>query len=188
MPLQGRCPGGGNYSERPKGYILFSGGARGSVGRFSANVSCSHPQGAKGKVKERAIQESPIGDHTVFQRASPYLAARRGRRAPRGQRARTGRVGIPSPVEGRYRTCRRGQAPALRGRCHAWWRAGSSRPTKGSDTDPVGAGFKPACPLGTTRPGGGEFSERSQGYDVFSGSGARGNSGRPEGAAGQSWA
>ncbi len=144
------------------------------MGRFSANVSCSHPQGAKGKVKERAIQESPIGDHTVFQRASPYLAARRGRRAPRGQRAKTGRGRISAPVEGRCRTCRRGQAPALRGEMPylAARRVVAPHPipppsTKEGcgamyDGSSVRAGSKPACPIGTTRPGGGEFSERSQ--------------------------
>ena len=56
------------------------------------------------------------------------------------------------------------------------------------DGSSVGAGSKPARPIGTTRPGGGNYSEGPKGYDIFSGSGARGMVGRPEGAAGQLWA
>ena len=53
------------------------------------------------------------------------------------------------------------------------------------DGSSVGAGSKPARPIGTTRPGGGNYSEETKGYDILSGSGARGTAGRFEGAAGQ---
>ena len=48
----------------------------------------------------------------------------------------------------------------------------------------LAAGASPR-PTGPHRPGGGDFNERVRGYKLFSGSGARGSTGRLEGAAGQ---
>ncbi len=61
---------------------------------------------------------------------------------------------------------------------------GGKPPHYGGDTMPGGAP-RSSRPTGPSRPGGGEFNEEVKGYDVFSGSGARGTAGRFEGAAGQ---
>ena len=121
-PKRGPC--GGPSLETPLGCSddrLFTPTAyfvtpRGFV-RLSANVPCSCPRGrmicAPTKVRRsraRRVKGPGQGQSRARSRAARRVVAPH---EDRGQGY--GRVGTPGPVEGRYRTWRRGQAPALRG-------------------------------------------------------------------------